>query len=1159
MKKNHGGLGLRKSLNKLTRFPGVLLFLICCFAVNVSANDYSQNTRLSLNLKNKSLKEVFNAIEEQSEFIFFYEDKSLDIERNLTIIIENSNVEEILDNIFRNTNNVYRIVDRQIIIGVDRNKKINTQTKDPQLIELKSDDTSENEQERVITGIVIDATDHPLPGATVVVKGTTIGTITDEKGNFILSIPSNTTTLVVSFIGMVSKEVMLNDSREYKIELVETNVGLEEVVVVGYGQQKKESVVGSIVQASSETLERTGGVANLGQALTGLLPGVTTIQKTGEPGADDPTIYIRGQSTWNNAQPLILVDGIERKMNDIDISEVENVSVLKDASATAVFGVKGAEGVILITTKRGQVGKPKLEFGYNTSFKTISRLPQKLNSYDGLSYRNQAIENELSITEQGWAMYTPIEILDHYRNPQPGDEYIFPDVNWADEITRDFGVSHRANINISGGTNFVKYFGSLSYTHEGDLLNSGQALNRPYESKFAYDRFNFRTNLDLNVTKSTVFSVNLAGYYGIKSDNYSSMNYIWDAIYSTAPNAYPVTHEYDPNWGYTIWGYNPQDRPTNPMHRLNNTGLRRTNRSQILTDFKLKQKLDCITEGLAISGTLSYDNRFNTTDGIYEKQEERALFLYIDPNIINMGADENVEDYYYYDPPLNVGANDFDFLIPPVSYNSERSVGGSNYRRIFYQLQANYDRSFDLQKVGAMLLLNREEFAQGSMFPRYREDWVGRLTYDYDQKYLFEANGAYNGSEKFGNDYRFGFFPSVAVGWILSKEKFFNVNWMDYLKVRYSIGKVGNDAFNSPRWSYNTQWIKDGQNTNFGDVWAASPYTQYVQGVIGNPNLQWETAVKQNLGFETTLLDSKFRLNVDLFQDDRDNIFMTADQRNIPVFFGAKPVAANLGKTKTKGYEFELNYNQQTKAGLHYWTTIQLTHAKDEIIYMEDPELTPAYQKNAGYQIGQTKTIINNGYVNNWDEVYASVGGQSGNEEKLPGDLRLIDYNADGVIDNFDNVPYAYPSRPQNTYNLSIGFEFKGFSLMAQFYGVTNVTTKINLAPFTDALQSTVFDYTRNSWNPDNLTADYIAPRLYSKTNTSDLFLIDGSYLRFKTAEIAYTFRKKDLTFLGANNLKIFVNGNNLFLWSNLPDDREAPSKTYPMFKRFNIGLNLSF
>ncbi|NJO70427.1 MAG: SusC/RagA family TonB-linked outer membrane protein, partial [Bacteroidetes bacterium] len=463
-------------------------------------------------------------------------------------------------------------------------------------------------QNHKVTGTVTDAaTGEPLPGVSILVKGTTLGTSTDVNGVYVIQIPDVNSVLTFSFVGYLTEDIAVEGRQLINLSLSPDIKQLEEIVVVGYGEQKKESVVGAIAQTGSKELLRSGAT-DVGQALTGLLPGVVTIQSSGMPGENDPKIFIRGLSTWNGGQPLVLVDGVERSMNDLNINEIESISVLKDASATAVFGVKGAEGVILIKTKRGQVGKSKLEFSYKSSFKFNSRLPEKLNSYESLLFRNNAIENELSITEQEWNRYVPMQQLLRYKrsNQEPGDEYIFPDVNWTDELLGDYGLDHQANININGGSEFLKYNGFLGYLHEGDILEGVQANNTPYSPGYSYNRLNFRTNIDLNITKSTTISVNLSGNYGIQKKSYANDNDVWQAIYETAPFAFPVTHPNEPGWAGTIWGYNIDDVTVkNPIKLMSNSGVNNLNTSQINTDFILLQKLDKITKGLSLTGRVS--------------------------------------------------------------------------------------------------------------------------------------------------------------------------------------------------------------------------------------------------------------------------------------------------------------------------------------------------------------------------------------------------------------------------------------------------------------------------------------------------------------------------------------------------------------------------
>lgn len=1188
MKKNEltGFLSQTKKFLKMLKLVSLGFFLGLS---TVIASTYSQTTKLSVNMKDASILQLFEQVESQSEFVFIYKNEAIDLDKKVNVQANASTVDIILDDVLRNVGAKYEIIDRQVIITKNRGvpeilPDIIPKEPDIPVIEPQP-------QRREIRGTVKDKNGQGMVGVNVVVKGTTIGTITDVNGNYTLSVPEDAKTLVYSFIGMESQEIAITRENVYNIVLQEAITGLEELVVVGYGSQKKQSVVGAIVQTTSEELQRAGGVTNLGQALTGNLPGVTTIMTSGEPGEDDPRILIRAMGTWNNSTPLILVDGIERKMNDLDISEVETVSVLKDASATAVFGVKGAEGVILITTKRGKVGKPKLSFDANVNTKSLSKYVDKMDSYDALVVRNNAIERELGCVETGWAYYTRQDQLMYYRYPnipipnlvaagitdiRYGD--VFPNVDWIHESLNKNPISSRVNLNISGGTDFAKYFGSLAYTHDADLLKSGMDLGRGYQTQWGYDRFNYRTNLDFNITRTTTLSVNLHGYVGIKKEVYISGGEFlaWQGLVGwQAPNVFPIRF-LDGSWGDnpTTLGNEP-----NPLMTINTRGLDKVYRSQVNTDFILNQKLDFITEGLSIQGQVSYDNLFYSMKSITDGQ---GLRKYIYPSIKVDGIETTVldfpnpllgdkdkwENYVYLNP--NVGVNEYPYIIQPASFGAENASNlGSANRHIFYQVQLNYARLFGRHNVGSTFLMNREQSATGSMFPSYREDWVGRVTYDYDNRYLFEANGAYNGSEKFAPKYRFGFFPSVAVGWMASNESFLKRDWLDKLKFRYSIGKVGNDNFVAQRWAYETTWALDTNTTQFGystgsstPIW--SPYAQYYEAGLGNPELHWEVSKKQNFGIEVAVLKNRFSLNLDFFKDDRSDIFIPASSRNVPPYAGFAPVAANLGKTKAKGYEIEFRFQNTSKNMLYYWFSGSYTRAVDEIIYKEDPELMPSYQKAEGYPISQFRCQLHSGYVNNWDEVYASVSWPSSLTYKLPGDCFLIDFNGDGVINSFDSAPYGFPERPQNTYNFSLGADYKGFGVMLQFYGVFNATRGLNWAhkPFSDRLKSVVFELQDDIWAPGNYDAGWMSPHFYSVgvDNWGLLGVTEAWYLRLKTAEISYTFSKKWVRKIGLSGAKIYMNGNNIWMLTDMVDDREANDYyRYPMYRRFNLGLNIDF
>jgi len=1170
MKKNEFHEPKLRYLKKLFLTMRICLFFLLISVASVNASvGYSQNTKLSLNLKNATIQELIKEIEGQSEFIFVFYDDALDLNQRISIKVEDQSVEKILEKVLASTGNNFAVFDRQIVIG-----------KKEDILELNGADLSqintEAEQKKQLKGKVTDSKGEPLPGTTVMVKGTTVGTITDGDGVFILDVPLDSKLLLFSFVGYIAQEIPIGINTTYTVTLKEQTVGLEEVVAVGYSVQKKQSVIGAIGAVTNKELATRGGVYNLAQAISGQIGGVVVMENTGEPGKGDPEILIRGKSTWNGSQPLILVDGIERPMSDIDISEVASISVLKDASATAVFGVKGANGVILVTTKRGEVGKPQLTFSASTGFKTLSKVSKMMDSYDGLSWRNEAVIHELPTYESSWAYFTPYEELKRYKKPQVDPyTYLYPNVDWLDALLNDFALNTRYNLNLSGGTEFVKYFASLGYLTEGDLTSAHYNTEKGYDPKFDYKRFNFRGNLDFNLTKSTVFSVNLNGYFGertVPGSDFSTDNsygHIFNAYLGLAPNAFPIQY---PNGRY---GKDPANvNMQNPIAIIQEGGVKHPNRKEIITELKLAQKLDFITKGLSVNANVSYDNYVNSSGpNIYDGSTEgQALYSYIKPEILYAKTlQDTLNATFDFSTSNKAGINDYDFVMQPPTVTAEAVNTNTYQRSLFYQLSANYSRVFGRHDVSGLILFNRRENATGASFPNYREDWVGRVTYNYNNKYFTEFNGAYNGSEKFSTKYRFGFFPSMALGWMVSEENFMKkFAWLSKLKIRGSIGQVGSDA-GIPRWGYVDSWKTQGWNaythaySDRNGTFSNSPYTEYMEGTIANPDIRWETALKRNLGVEVSILNRLVTLDIDLFKDKRKDIFMSAGMRNIPDYFGAPAIAANLGETETKGYEMELGVNKTLANGLGLWMKLGITYALDLITKSEDPKFLPDYQKIVGYAIDQPKATIRTDFMNNWDDVFASVPALSPVDmnRRLPGDWDIVDYNADGVINTYDNSAFGYPSRPQKTYTETFGLTYKGLAFMVQFYGTKNISLiPYTLTPGTTRWVQVSEEYS-DFWTPQNTDAYYKAPRMATGSNNGDWQIQDASYVRLKTMEISYTLPARLTKFARISNCRIYVNGNNLILWSHFPLDLEtggiSGTNAYPMTKQINIGVDVSF
>lgn len=1034
------------------------------------------------------------------------------------------------------------------------------------LLMLFSCVTAMAQQGITVKGTVFDSTGETVIGASVVVKGnTSIGTISDIDGNFVLTVPSENTTLVVSFVGMKSQEVKATSTNLIKVTLEDDSQQLEEVVVVGYGQQKKASVVGAITQTTGKVLERAAGVSDIGAALTGNLPGVVTTTGTGMPGEEDPKITIRGASSWNNNEdPLVLVDGIERPMSSVDITSVQSISVLKDASATAVYGVKGANGVILITTKRGSEGSAKIDVGFNATLKSPSKLPNKYDSYDALMFRNVAIEHELALTPQSWADIRPQAFIENYRNQTTVEQRErYPNVDWQKALFKDNTMSYNANINISGGTKFVKYFASADYVHEGDLFRVYDN-GRGYNSGYGYDRINVRSNLDFNITKTTVLKINLAGSNGIRKAPWTNASQSewqigqqWSGVYNIPPDVFL------PQYSDGSWGMYPKvSNTTNSVQNISIGGTMQTTSTRINTDFTLEQDLSFITKGLTARATISWDNEFVENNRGINDLNNDSQSKWIDPETGQVVWKNSYDTNQGFD-----WAQGVNWSTQPGSVDNGQTV-----RNLYYQAQLSWARSFNRHNLTGMGLFSRQENARGSVMPTYREDWAFRVTYNWADRYFVEYNGAYNGSEKFSPENRFAFFNSGAIGWMISEEPFMRFlrekHILDMMKIRASYGEIGSDQLGDPfdesrRWLYMDSW-KYGGHTRIDLNHAESIYTWWYESAIGNENIQWEVVKKLNLGVDYSFLDGLFAGSLEFFRDTRSNIFVFGGDRSIPSYFGGTPPSINKGKIRTTGYELELRVNKMFANGLRLWGNFNMTHARNKVLVKDDQALRPAYQKAAGHSVNQYYSYIDAGFIQNYDQLYGSPIHDSSDSQKLVGDYYIVDYNGDGVIDSKDSVPWGYTSAPENTFNATVGFEWKGFSAFAQFYGVTNVTRDVGLTSLASNL-NTVYD-TGTWWSKNTPDADVVVPRWNSKPTYYDgtQYLYDGSYIRLKNVEVAYTWTKGWVKKLGIDNLKIYLNGNNLWLWTRMPDDREANLSgagylgAYPTVKRYNLGIKFT-
>ena len=1061
-------------------------------------------------------------------------------------------------------------------------------------------------QERTVTGKVVDDTSTPLPGLSVILKGTKNGTQTDFDGFYSITIPdTGEEVLEYHYLGYTSESIKVGLQKEIDVTMGTDIDALDEVIVVGYGVQKKASVVGAIGMINSKELMKQGNVSNLTNALTGMIPGLSVLSRSGLPGGDFDSntkifqpaeILIRGKTTWNDASPLILVDGVERPMGDVDISEVESVSVLKDASATAVFGVKGGNGVILITTKRGKTGKSKFNITAEMSYETPSDQVEIADIPESAIARNIGLERVRRFNQGYWDdNYFSDEEVGYYRDGTY--PYAYQNMNWADLLYKDFTKSYRVNATASGGTEKVKYFASASFNHVGDVMNS-QDLGQGYTPSYSYDRFNIRTNFDFQISKTTKLSANFSGMHGVRTTPPSG----------TREGLFSGTSQFSGDRPIVVYEdgiYGSRDGDfANSYFNLNFMGVETQPRTQVNMDYTLSQDLNVLVNGLKFTARLAYDTTFRTVgrkvkdDGYTTKAIARNFYTeggfydydtktYMIPDAVTgevIQADmSDGGPYASYDDPVS-GQEGFGFAKEPNRYEAETIESGSNNsinkseRDLYYEAALRYNRTFGVHDVTGLAMFSRQYTERGSNFPEKREDWVGRFTYGFDSKYFIEANGAFNGSEKFGPGYRFEFFPSVAAGWMISKENFMQkATWLNKLKVRFSYGKVGNDRLNTgSQWPYATVWgtynYGPSGKTYYGypDSYTNNSGNQYSEGNPGNPDLRWETALKQNLGFEVSAFNNTLSISVDLFKEDREDMLVGADDREntVPPLFGRPAPPGNFGKAKSHGGEIDIQYNNSI-GDVNYWVLANMAIARSEVIYRESTDLTLPHQRPEGFPIGQTRTQLGVGFINSWDDLYGVTGGPNSGSNAfiLPGDAILLDFNSDGRYDSgTDNVPYGFPTYPQNNYGIGFGGDYMGFDLTVRFVGAYNTTRRVNPSLFWRDNMYTPTDILDKTWSPEYNNSNPSYPALGLEVKTYNPLghypETDGSFLRLQSAQFGYSLPKKWITPLRLSSFKLYVNGNNLFLWTNMPNDGvglDDPGKNYPTKKQFNMGLNIGF
>lgn len=1010
-------------------------------------------------------------------------------------------------------------------------------------------------QTKTITGVVRDsAKNETLIGVSVLVKGTSTGAVTDANGRYNIKAPSNG-TLIFRYIGFNPKNVAVDSREEINVLLTAPGQDLSEVVVVAYGTQKKQTITGAISTISTKEIKQSPA-ANLAASLAGRLPGLTAIQSSGEPGKDAVSLYLRGQGTINGQTPIILVDGVPRDITYIDPNEVESITILKDASSTAVFGVRGANGVILVTTRRGKRDKPEINFTVESGQQAFTRLPQSLNSFDWATLKNQMATNDGNP-----AIYSA-DALNHYKTQD--DPLHYPNNDWVKMLMHKYVGQTRYNLNLSGGTEYVSYFINAGYLDQGGQWKVDQ---KDYDPSSYLKRYNFRSNIDafLNKSKTLKAFLNLGGYVenvnspagGAGLGYGNAINVLVD-IFNTPPiTPGPVTAD----GKVLVYGNN-----NSPYATINRTGYVQETRNNITASFGMEQDLKSWTQGLSAKFMISFDTR-----SIHDLTETQS--------------------YTHYNQAIVPGSGGKDSTIYVPANGDRNSTLNPNVNNTFqtysnFQATVNYSRTFGKHTITGLLLAQQDKTIkpQGADNPSATDfplpfnlrGLSARVTYGYDNKYFAEFNAGYNGSEQFAKGHRYGFFPSYSAGWLVSHEEFLKDNQViTSLKVRGSYGLVGNDRINNARFLYLDNTVIQGGGYVGGGGTLGINGNVVNESYVGNQNLSWETSKKTNIGLDMELFTS-LNLIVDVYKSVNNN--MLINRGTVPQLNGLPSSAIppqNLGRLTNKGYEIELDYNKSLGKDLSILTKFNFNYSKNIINFIDEPEKTAdyAYRYNAtGYPVGTPFGLIANGFWGSQQEIDNSGLTFSGRSPR-PGDLKFEDLNHDKVIDSKDFAPIGYSNVPQYTFGATVGINYKNFDVSLLFQGVSNVSQDFRgWGVWENYGNGFLTERHLNAWTPARAAsgAKIEFPALSaSATNGEDPSMPSNywrentSYIRLKNAEVGFSLPTTWSQKIGAKKVRFYANGFNLITWDKMVNKGYDPESsgplTYPIYKVYNLGVNVIF
>ncbi|WP_428331538.1 SusC/RagA family TonB-linked outer membrane protein [Mucilaginibacter sp.] len=1083
---------------------------------------------VTVSFKNTLISAALDDIALASGVKFTYNGTIANSKVKVSASANNKELGELLKTLLTNTPYAFEVMDDEVLIKTEDKKEI-----------------LQKPAQRILTGKVIDEKGIGLPGVSVKIKGTDRGGITDIDGKYQIQVNNDAETLVFSFVGYTTKEVVAGSNKTLDVQLEPTTENeLKEVAVVAYGTQKKVSLVGA--QSSINITDLKQPVSDVTTLLAGQISGIIAVQRSGEPGSNGANIWIRGIASFGNSTPLILVDGVERSINNIEPEDIQSFTILKDASATAVYGVRGANGVIIIQTKRGVAGKPKINADIYEGINSFTRVPQMA---DGVTFMNMV--NEALTTRGQPAKYSNFYIQNTQNKVDP---LLYPNVNWIDAVFNKYSHNRRANLNVSGGVPSARYYVSASYYDETGLLKTDQLSQ--YNAGIDYGRYNFTSNLNLDITSTSKLDIGVSGY--VAKGNYPAISAsdIFTQAMIVAPTAFPIMYP-----GGLVPGTNPNGDQRNPYADLTTRGYQTQYSSQLNSNIRFTQDLKFWLPGLSFSTMFSYD--INTQHQITRTKREDTYFPDA-TNPRNLDGSLNLEKTY-------TGTSTY------LNYAESNVNNGSAdpYFKTYTETSLNYDHSFSKHHVGALLLFNQQDETIypatdfSSSIPHRERGLAARATYSYNDRYFAEFNAGYNGSENFSPNNRYGFFPAFGVGWLMSEEKFFEPlkNAFSMFKIRYSNGYAGADD-GGPRFNYLT-FLTDGANGyTFG---SNRSYTNGINITNYAVNVTWAKSHKQDLGLDIRTLKDQLAITFDLFQEHRTNILLP--RAAVPSFVGlTNNPYGNLGIVDNRGFDASLQDNMNIgKVALTVRANV--TYSKNKVIENDQPTPPYPWMNQRGNPVLAQYGYVAEGFFKTQAEIDASAVPGDKSIVK-PGDIKYKDLNGDGVINAYDQTKISNGDVPSLVYGFGFNTQYKNFSIGAFFQGTGRADRYISgnaIQPFaTNGGISNAFSNITDRWTPDNPNPNAFYPRLAygdaansNNTQTSSFWIKDVSFIRLKTMDIGYTFPKALFTKIGVRAARVYLQGYNLLTFSKFklwdPELNTGNGTTYPNVKTLSLGLSAQF